>query len=199
MAKRKVSDDQPVNSMSWPDNIGPAEFENPNHLDPALIDALGVARAILGRPFYFSQTKTGRHPGGDAVEPDAKSHAQFSFHRWGIDHEASIRSGELELSAAALCRAIDFDMGSTSGPDFFDAWQRLERAHPWGGLGLYPWWKNELGAWCPGFHVDLRCGEKVRWLRTERGDYIYDPGWAEIKGEILGIEERCRVQRRQTV
>ena len=186
-----------VPTLTWPDNIGPAEFENPNYLDPMLVSALGVARAALGRPFYFTHTKTGRHPSGDAVEPDSPTHAPFSYHRWGVNHDASVTAGELVASTSALCRAVDFDMGCVSGADFFDCWQKLEMAYPWGGLGLYPWWRNELGQWCPGFHVDIRSTDKIRWLRGEAGAYVYNPGWSELKGEILGLEQRMLVQRRQ--
>ena len=166
-------------NSTWPDlsgRVNPEEFSNPSQMDHLLVAALARIRLTLDAPMWFT-LKGGapRHPNGDAVDPTATSHSDFSLHKYGIDHVASKRTWGLILLTDKKSLAVDFDTDAAT--DAFSLWQisqvleKIELPFPpfrLGGIGLYPDWN------VPGFHIDLRPQNHqsfgARWFRLE-GEY----------------------------
>lgn len=164
--------------------LHPDEFSYPEKMSPALIRGLGETRLWVKRPLYATRLTNGTllHPHGDAVPPEAPSHASFSLHQWGIDHALSKMTNSIVADDRALGLAQDCDFNTADPEDLYDLYHALARMNLWTGVGVYPFWNR------PGFHLDLRPhrhpSHRSHWLRDERGAYR-PMSWKTYKEHVL--------------
>lgn len=165
--------------------IWPEEFERPEHLAINQVIGLGITRIATNRPMRFTKSRSGRvyHPQGDAIPPDAGSHASRSLHKWGLP----------ETADGALATDFDFATGEDLDAlvDLFIqvlsvrfSWAPFR----WTGIGVYLDWRlgEDLN---PGFHLDQRPithstmsaqRRVVTWLRIG-GEYHYPFSWEKFQ------------------
>ena len=152
------------------------EFQNPDKISQETIDLAYLIRKALNLPMILLQ---------DAVPPESTSHAQFSLHKWGIDHTLSKKRDRTVISTNSPGRAIDFYFISPGlRPEtFLTQYLQILSLPQWGGLGIYPDWRPY-----PGFHIDTRGPEhqswRASWIGFKEDDgrqrYLYHPTYRDL-------------------
>lgn len=157
-----------MNHINWNEikHFTPSEnWGNLSLVDPQLIPALDDYRVDLGKPVHLSPVE------GAVVA--ISGHSNQSYHYPVVDAGKIIRPGQ----AADIFPACDLAY----------AWMTALR-HPFGGIGVYPYWKYSEKEITGGLHLDLRRNRKrALWWRDEQGDYHYLKDQGDIKNlfEIL--------------
>ncbi len=170
-------------------NVRAAEFFRPEHMAERQVAGLGITRIEAGRFMRFSRSTSGRvfHPEGDAVPPDAISHAAASLHKYGLP---ATMDGAL---------ANDFDFGTDDPNYIFELYLRILKVRfdwppfRWTGIGVYPDWKlgSEKNS---GFHIDQRPlnhstmkgrNQVQTWIQT-KGEYLFPLTWSRFR-EAFGL------------
>lgn len=128
---------------------------------PALVDALGALRRNLGAPIIIS-------PNPEAlVATSGHSEDPPSWHY---------------IVPGRNTRGMAADI-MVAGHDLLTAFLAALKLVPFGGIGVYPYWKPK-----PGLHVDLRpYTNRSVWWRDEVGGYHYPKNhyeWARLFGVI---------------
>jgi len=85
-------------------------------------------------------------------------------------HVAWAHSGHSEKSQHYKGRAADFHFETIKGaPTQMDLFQQFYAIQTIGfnRIGFYPFWNN------PGWHVDIKPGKRLYWIRNEAGEYEY--------------------------
>jgi hypothetical protein len=167
--------------------IDKSEFENPTELSQEIVDIAYDIRMRLGRPMFFTNTRTkGRHPHGDAVPPNSRSHSKASLHKFGIDHNESARRG-LVIPGSFRGMALDFDIVTEDFFDFLDLYLQISGMGV-SGVGIYPDWNN------PGYHIDCRRpnhpGYLARWWCYTDKDDSTNSSTGKSKTEYRNITSR---------